>query len=477
MVTRRLALTNRIFHGPDGPRRWRLALVSGVVVLLAVVVAGAAVMRSDSAMRTPARGGAVTDEARALDEARRLGKPVRVDRLTSGDTEVWARPQGDFRADLSVGDVRMRRDGNWIPVDLNLRAAGENVTAIAHPKGLTLAGARSGGTNELAAVGSGEDRVAMQWTGPLPVPVLDGPTATYRDVLRGVDLVVQATREGFAQSLVVKDRVAADRVGSVRLPLTGPGAATFSRDAVGTITLAGPAGKTTATIAQPRMWDATVDATGTPRRSAVVRTTAARTVDGTQLTLTPDRAWLRDRTTVYPVTVDPTVAAISDTFDIYVKEGVTTPNDTTNDLQVGLLSGGKRTRAFLTWNTAVLSGKQITAASVKFFNFWSNVCAAKSWEIWPTATATPTSVWSNQPAFLGTAPHRRRRRPRPRGARAPAPTSSSASTARRSSSASRPRRARAATWAYGPPTRPIWTPSSSFAAGTARLRTRCRPHR
>jgi hypothetical protein len=381
----------------------RRALTAGGLIAALAVTAGVAVLiRSDPFTRTQALGNGASAEARALDEAHRLGRPVRVDSLTDATTEVWARPEGDFRADLSVGAVRTRRSGAWVPVDLNLRAAGDTVEPVAHPNGLVLAGARGDGTHDLATVGEGDQRIAMRWTGRLPAPRLRGTEATYPDALPGVDLVVSATRDGFAQSLIVKDRAAADRVARIELPLTGPGAARFTRDGSGAVTFSAAGGTPTATVAQPLMWDAARDATGTPTRTSVIRTAVRRTADGAAFTLTPDRAWLRDARTTYPVVLDPTVATIADTFDIYVKEGSGTAVPTSNDLQIGLLSG-KKTRAFLTWNSSVLAGKQITASTVKFFNFWSNVCAAKSWSIWPTATASTTTVWSNQPAAVGTA--------------------------------------------------------------------------
>lgn len=345
-----------------------------------------------------------TAEGIASRDAERLGRPVRVDALTDETTEVWAQPDGTFRAELSVGAARVRRDGGWVPVDLTLRPTGDRVLPAAHPNDLALSGARADGTHDLAAVGRGDDRVVLQWTGKLPDPVLDGPTARYPDAIDGVDLVVRATREGFAQSLVVKDRSAVARVKSINLSLTGPGAAGHQRDKSGVLTLLGKGGGRTATIPPLVMWDSRLDVTGTPVRQAPISTAVARTAKGVRLTLKPDLGWLRDAKTVYPVTLDPTVTPISDTYDLYVKEGVSTPDHATNDLQIGLLSSGKRTRAFLTWNSSVLQGKQVTKGTVKFFNFWSNVCSAKSWEIWPTASASATTVWSNQPALIGTQP-------------------------------------------------------------------------
>ena len=401
MAIRRWAAQKLI---PRWTKLWRRGSLAAGLAALVVVAGGIAVLVvADPGTDTEALGGGISDEGRALAEAHRLGRPVRVDSLTDATTEVFAQPAGDFRAELSVGAIRIRRGGAWVPVDLTLHAAGVRIAPGAHPKDLVLSGPQTGGTHDLAVVGTGGDRIAMQWTGPLPAPSLSGPEATYADVFPGVDLVVRATREGFAQSFVVKNRAAAGRITSIRLPLHGPGAARFTRDRAGAVTLASAAGTATATVAQPLMWDAARDLTGTPTRTAVIRTTVRATPGGTAYTLTPDQAWLHDARTAYPVVLDPTVATVNDTFDIYVKDGVTTANPTSNDLQFGLL-GTKVTRAFLTWNSSVLAGKQVTASTIKFFNFWSNVCAAKSWSIWPTASATATTVWSNQPAPSTTTP-------------------------------------------------------------------------
>ena len=378
-----------------------LAALAAVGLCLSAVVVVGVVREADP----QALGAApTTAEGIASRAAQRTGRPVRVDTLTDETTEVWAQPQGNFRAELSVGAARVRRGAGWVPVDLTLQPKDGQVTPVAHPRGLQLSGAQPDGTHDLATVGLGGDRVALQWTGKLPEPVLDGPTARYPDAIDGVDLIVRATGEGFAQSLIVRDRSAISRVRSVKLSLTGPGAARHQRDKSGVLTLLRADGGRTVTIPPLAMWDSRTDVTGTPVRKAPIRNAVARTSRGLHLTLTPDQAWLRDPATVYPVTLDPTLSTIGDTYDLYVKEGVTLPDDTTNDLQVGPLSNGRKTRSFLTWNSSVLQGKQVTKGSVQFFNFWSNVCTAKFWEIWPTASANAATVWSNQPALIGTAP-------------------------------------------------------------------------
>src|SRR5207247_716168 len=91
------------------------------------------------------------------------------------------------------------------------------------PRGLRFAGKGGSGEQSLASLTVGDDGLRMVWTGTLPAPALSGNVATYREVYPGVDLVLAATRTGFEQSWVVRDRQAAARAS------TGPGAAARSR--------------------------------------------------------------------------------------------------------------------------------------------------------------------------------------------------------------------------------------------------------
>ncbi|MEV0806666.1 DNRLRE domain-containing protein [Micromonospora sp. NPDC050200] len=344
-----------------------------------------------------------SDEAVSLRTARETGKPVRVKSLTSETTEVFALPDGQFRADIATGLQRFRRGGDWIPVDLTLKAAADgSVAPVAHPNDLRISGQAGTGQHELAAVGVGAYRVAMGWSGALPAPVLAGNRATYVDARPGVDLVVEATRAGFEQFLVVKTREAAAQVETVTFPFSGPGVAGSKRDRDGSIAITDRAGKETAHIPAPLMWDAkTNKITGAPAVEKPVRTELAKRGDAVELTLVPDRAWLRDPATAYPVTIDPTVNPLGTTFDTYVRETVGTDKNQEADLQIGLLatSPATLTRSFLTWDTTVLAGKQINSATVSFWNFWSHTCTATAWEIWTTGTSTYTTTFTNQPTW------------------------------------------------------------------------------
>ncbi|MFI7425345.1 hypothetical protein ACIBPB_00010 [Micromonospora sp. NPDC049836] len=342
-----------------------------------------------------------SDEAVSSRAARESGKPVQVKSLTTETTEVWALPDGQFRAELSLGAARMRRGADWVPIDLTMKRTAEGgVAPVAHPFEMVATGRQPGGAHELAAVGRGDDRLAIGWAGPLPEPRLNGARATYADALPGVDLVVDATRSGMETLFVVKTRAAAVRVAKLSLPITGRNAAGFRRDAGGNTEIQDAQGRTLARTPALEMWDARADRLDPAFAPVRVASTISRAEAGLDLTLTPDMRWLTDPARQYPVTIDPTINPVSTTFDTYIKEGDTTDNGGTNDLQLGRLgSTGPITRSLARWDTTALVGKQITAATVSFWNWWSATCSARSWELWTVSTIADGMVWSNQPTW------------------------------------------------------------------------------
>jgi hypothetical protein len=394
-------------------------LVFGLVGVLTAALADGITAPEPAAAAPPAPAseGLLTrpDEAAALVTARLTGKPVKITALTTETSEFVAAPNGTVEATISAAPVRVRVGEQWVPVDLNLhRNADGSITAGAHPEHLTIAGARTATSGALATIGSGDSQISMGWVGKLPEPVLEGPRATYPEVLPGIDLAVEATRTGFEQFVVVKSRDAAARVAKLSLPVTGKSLVSHVRDASGALVFKNKSGRTVATSPTPLMWDAKLGADGeTPARRSVVRSAVAKrparaasatrkaAAQGVDVELTPDLAWIKDPATTFPVTIDPQVN-VATTFSTYVTDGDTGDRSGTNNLQVGLLSGagGKRTRSFVSWNTSALRGKQITAATASFFNYYSTTCSANSWEIWSTNPFDSSTRWSNQPAWL-----------------------------------------------------------------------------
>ncbi|MEU8613754.1 DNRLRE domain-containing protein, partial [Actinoplanes sp. NPDC048791] len=258
----------------------------------------------------------------------------------------------------------------------------------------------------LASVGQGDQRIDLQWKGGLPEPELSGTTATYPEAVPGADVVVEATRTGFEQYTVIKQRPAATDW-SYTLPLRTSGLK-VSAQADGSLVFTDAKQRRRAVMPAPVMWDATVDpVSGEHTRRARVGLKVVPGKGSVDLVLTPDPAFLADPATRYPVTVDPTTAALGNVFDTYVQQGETVDRSGATELDWGNpgttnSDGSTRyARSFLTWNTAPIADSLVLDADVSLWNFHSgNVgCGATTWQIYDTTAPSTASRWANQPTW------------------------------------------------------------------------------
>ncbi|OLE27492.1 MAG: hypothetical protein AUG44_10030 [Actinobacteria bacterium 13_1_20CM_3_71_11] len=346
---------------------------------------------------------AMPDEASALMKARWCGGKVEVSGDLSETIDVWANPNGTLTAEATEAPERIHRDGKWLPVDLTLQAQQDgSVAAKAHPIGLTLSGAAAGGDHDLVSLGVGDSALSVDWTGKLPAPVLLATRATYPEVRPGIDLVVEATRTGFEQYIVVKDKAAAAQVAELNLALHSA-ALTVSASSDGGLVTTDRAGKRVGHSAAPLMWDAAVSPKSGDRvRQMVVgmkATPDART-KRTSVQLTPDPAFFDDPKLQYPVTIDPSFD-IASTFSTFVQTGYTTDQSTSTDLKLGYSDDGGSwvARSFLQWPTAQFAGKQILSASLSLWEYHSWSCTAARWDVWTTGAASTATRDTNQPAW------------------------------------------------------------------------------
>ncbi|MEU7905350.1 trypsin-like serine protease [Actinoplanes sp. NPDC049118] len=355
-------------------------------------------------------------EAAATAMAENCGDRVLIDAATSETSQSWALPDGQVQVELSSAPVRARKNNTWVPVDLRLvRQPDGSIAPVAHPDELRLSGAVDvAGVHELAVLGSGSDQVAMGFDGKLPEPELTGSKATYHNVKPNIDLVVEATPKGVESFYVVRKRTAAAQVAKLTMPITGVDATSHKLDKDGALTLLDASNEVVASSPQPLMWDARTDkVTGEPavqrrvgvtakHRNATRKTGKRAPIEGAgvDLALTPDMDFLTDPDTVYPVTIDPVVTTTNnDTYDTWVRDGLTTDQTTSTYLQIGAWSG-KVARAYLNWNTSAFKGKHISTASLSLWNSASNTCTNQIWEAWTIIGGANTSTrWTNQPEW------------------------------------------------------------------------------
>ncbi|MET7363892.1 hypothetical protein ABZS76_36360 [Streptomyces sp. NPDC005562] len=176
-----------------------------------------AALRSGVAERPATMEKAAATEEAAAQRAGSSGEPVEVTSLRGESSDTFALPDGTLEAREYLRPVRARQGKGWKPVDTDLvKSADGGVTPRVATVDLEFSG---GGDAPLVRISKAGREMALSWPGKLPVPMLEGATATYADVLPDVDLRMGAQEDGFTQLLVVKSVKAAESPELSRLRL------------------------------------------------------------------------------------------------------------------------------------------------------------------------------------------------------------------------------------------------------------------
>ncbi|WP_371497546.1 ricin-type beta-trefoil lectin domain protein [Kitasatospora sp. NBC_00374] len=306
--------------------------------------------KADSAPSTPLKA--------ASDRAKKDGKPVAVEELTTETSQTVANTDGTFSLTTHIQPTRVRKNGTWTGVDPALAKNGDGtLSPKATPSNLTLSG---GGTGPLATLTDSKGRrLALTFPVTLPAPTVTGDSALYSGVLPGVDLKVIATDQGgLREVLVVHDAKAAANpaLQSLKLATTTSNGLALAADQNGTVTARTADGTTAFAAPTPVMWDSatqTPAAAPAPKAKSAARGTAgadegapaapAQPTRSTErepgtgskvkpiavkaepgaLTLTPDAGLLTGPDTVWPLYIDPSVSPVTNGTSHYatVREG------------------------------------------------------------------------------------------------------------------------------------------------------------
>ncbi|MFJ7997948.1 LamG-like jellyroll fold domain-containing protein [Streptomyces sp. NPDC096310] len=367
----------------------------------------------------------------ALAEAKRSGKPVEIASLRGEHSDVFATPDGALEAREYLRPVRARVDGAWRPVDTELAKSPDGTVA---PKVSTV-GIRfsSGGADPLVRMDKAGREVALSWPGSLPAPDLDGSTATYRDVLPGVDLRMGAQEDGFTQLFVVKtaEAAASEKLAALRLDLAAEGVDVRETAEGGLEAVDQGARGAVFEAPKPMMWDSSTpagDGTGPARRRAAVGSGegegAARepgasesgklaAVDvavpatGDALVLTPDTEVLSGADTVYPVFIDPQwYSPRASAWTMASEYWASSPQWKFNgESTAGMgycnwdyCKPNDTKRLFYRIPTSKFAGKTVLSAEFVVRNTWSASCGARSVELWRTKDISSSTTWNSQKA-------------------------------------------------------------------------------
>jgi hypothetical protein len=321
--------------------------------------------------------GATADAASAAAIASACNQAVEITGERSETTTVYANPDGTQTADIGVAPRYAEvAPGQWVDVDPTLTP---NLDGSLSPRAGTLPIRISGGgTGPLVTADRDGRSLSLFWPDPLPVPDVNGSTASYHEVLPGVDLQVIASASSFEERLVVADRTAASHPALTKIGFrTTTSGLSLSANADGTTIATDPAGDVVFAAGTARMWDAS-------GREVAMATSYA---DST-LAIVPDAAMLADPGTVFPVVIDPSFTAPNNHWTLLRKTNPSTSYwDASNgdinsdDATYGLVRVGlsdwqpthfvDRSAFYFTTSKAV--GTHVTAAVFRLHQLWSGM--------------------------------------------------------------------------------------------------------
>nr|WP_083466276.1 LamG-like jellyroll fold domain-containing protein [Kibdelosporangium sp. MJ126-NF4]CEL14900.1 putative secreted protein [Kibdelosporangium sp. MJ126-NF4]CTQ96470.1 putative secreted protein [Kibdelosporangium sp. MJ126-NF4] len=303
--------------------RWRsmLAATLSTTLLGALPVVFAPATSAQTAQKPvePAKRGPAATEADAVQRAAQTGEPVEILEKNTETSQILANPNGSFTLRSNARPVRVKKDNAWRGIDTTLKVNSDGtVTPVAAAADMAFSG---GGDKPIVRVADSGAAVSVRWPGPLPKPVLNGNTATYADVLPGVDLKLVADSDTYTQTLVVRNAAAAKNpaLASIKMDVDATNL-DLRADDKGVLTAVDPTGKVVFAQSTPLMWDSSHDPNAGPAPSAVFsgggkvselksvvtpKAAARGARTAVEMALVPDPAALTGPGVTYPLYIDP----------------------------------------------------------------------------------------------------------------------------------------------------------------------------
>jgi RHS repeat-associated protein len=159
----------------------------------------------------------------------------------------------------------------------------------------------------------GSSWLTLSLQGAKGIATMAGSTASYRNALPGVSVVIEAQADTLEESLVLQGPKSPSQFTYMLQMSPGlklnPASAGFS--------VVDASGRTVFGLAAPSMFDS---ATNGGARSSAISLSATKGTKGTAVTLKADPAWLADAARKWPVTIDPTFL-VGDVQDCFLNAG------------------------------------------------------------------------------------------------------------------------------------------------------------
>ncbi|WP_244317567.1 LamG-like jellyroll fold domain-containing protein [Streptomyces bauhiniae] len=386
---------------------------------------------------TAARRLNPTESASA--QARATGKAVTIDQFTDTGTTVVANPDGTFTRTDSSMPQRVLQNGKWVAIDTTLRRQADGTWA---PKAaVTPVAFSSGGSGAMVTMHSGADKLDFSWPGALPTPFVAGDTATYPEVLPGVDLQLTADASGYSSILVVKTPKAGTnpRLRKLALNTTSANLTVTGTSNGGAQATDKRTGKKVFHSDTALMWDSggsrTAARTARTTTAASARAEHKRAAEvgkhraqvrvklqhGQQL-LSPDVKLLTAKTTTYPVYIDPEWsgrpsqldwARISDNgWNVYNSTSTSGATNAREGWDNNSPGNGERARTYYQMNTGGIKGAVVSHASLYVKQLSAASCSDTPAAVYgtdrPAGWSSSSLYWGHEPGgrtgALGTNP-------------------------------------------------------------------------
>ncbi|MFD3582871.1 LamG-like jellyroll fold domain-containing protein [Streptomyces sp. NPDC058683] len=403
-------------------------------------LAHAATPTPHSSTTNHASGGASrgVSEQQALTKARATGKPVQATADTTDSSTLTANPNGTLTLRQTLAPVRKLVRGRWKDLDPTLvRQADGTISPKVATSSLTLSDGSTDAPLATMRAGSGSLAVSLPAAFTLRTPALSGPTATYHDVLPGVNLTVTAQDTGgFSEVLVVKNATAAANPALTDLNLTTRAmGVSLASDTAGDITAKDHAGRTVFSATAPTMWDSSRPAANTPkttdprtgltvdrRNGAPLASSPAAPGDAARkaslkaayhrghISLSPPATLLRGKHTAYPVYIDPsfTPSGQTDTAQAWAFVDSEWPDtsfykpaaSTPGPLHVGYTDwtpdvSTNRALFQTSVHSSIWGAQDVISSSISFYENWSASCTKEEVDLWHTGSISSSTTWNN----------------------------------------------------------------------------------
>ncbi|WP_454809649.1 hypothetical protein [Paenarthrobacter nitroguajacolicus] len=367
---------------------------------------------------TPVSGA--KSESVALAEASDTSQDVVVDAATTPTALTVAHPDGTLTTTMSTEPVRMQSSTGWSDISTDLVRTTVDGVSVLKPENVPVdITVGAGGSNKIASLDDKNGHSLTQsWPfGTLPEPVVEGNSATYQQVLPGVDLIQLVHKTGISQVLKIETAEAAEdpRVAEMRIFLDTQNTV-VEQNADGELTAKDTdSGEVELRNSGGLWWDSSAQGANAtdPGGQGVARpfSLTLGTEGGKQSQIFGMDEIFDAANLTFPVFVDPDWHAARTNY-VFVDAAYPTTSYwngylTNGQGNVGYLptewapdGRSHLARTYFQFNTSQLVGRDILAARLNTVETWSSSCTPTNVASWITGDIGPATNWNVQPNLI-----------------------------------------------------------------------------